>query len=89
MTFEEYIEVLKQRDEAENTNKFPNYKIPDIEEFEIDRKKAWIHLIYQILKVTSRIPLKKKNTEFWSQFPQREKTIMQWLEQTYQAEAGL
>lgn len=65
MNYNDYLDVLRFKEEIEEAitmnNSFAYYKIPIAEQFEFERKKAWITLIYQIFKVASRIPLKKKN----------------------------
>lgn len=87
---EEFAQILKNK--SENIRIFSNYKLPESENFRELRTKSWIILVLQILRVYSRValPAKKKNTsDFWSQMNQKERIIINWIEQCYQNEAGI
>lgn len=65
-----------------------NYVLLGEENFILEQKKSWVTLIYQIFKVYSRVNAPKtKNSEFWTKFSVKEKTIVNWLEQAYISEA--
>ena len=79
----EFVEIINNR--AENPRITKHYSLPTSEFYSLQRRKSWVILVYQIFKVCCKVPIKKKNSDFWSQFPLREKTIIQWLEQCYQS----
>ena len=83
MTEPEFREILGQK--AESQRVFAHFKLPSDELFNLQRSKSWIILIYQVLKVYSKVPVKKKVIDFWSVFSMREKTIISWLESSYQS----
>lgn len=85
MNENDYIQILKTK--CENQRIFENYKIPSSEEIKQRYIKSWIILTYQIFKVYSKVSSKKKSIvgDVWSQMMLREKTIINWLEQSYQS----
>lgn len=89
MNENDYIQILKTK--CENQRIFENYKIPSSQEIKQRHIKSWIILTYQIFKVYSKVSSKKKSIvgDVWSQMMLREKTIINWLEQSYQSQADL
>lgn len=90
LSFEEYCENIRLRAE-DNSAVLSHFKRKERSGFEVEQRHSWLVLFYQIFKVFSRVPAPKMkpNSEFWAKFAAREKTLIGWLEKTYQAEANL